>query len=309
MNVGARTSRLRTPSHGTRAGSSTAPTRSPRSRVTRTGTRELRPRWQSRSRMPVARRPDCASRMGSTRRQGTTVADWSGLNNTAGAVGTTWTSGRFGGAAAFDGVSDRIDVPVLGTFYNSAFTLEAWVREVDGQARTSGVIGFVGPRSSGGVMIWVDHANGHYHLALAGNPANFLDSGRTPTVAASGSTSRRPTTAPPPASTSAGSKSRAGRSRVRSGARTRGVFGAYNADAFRLLRRSDRQRPCSTTGLTQRQPADRTRHGVANPSARRSPPTGDRRRRRRTAQREVNAGTTTDRTGFNEPMKASTITT
>ena len=29
----------------------------------------------------------------------------------------------------FDGVSDRIDLPALGTFYTTGFTYEAWVRK------------------------------------------------------------------------------------------------------------------------------------------------------------------------------------
>ena len=38
-------------------------------------------------------------------------------------------TGRNGGALSFDGVDDNVALGSLGTFYNSAFTLEAWVRK------------------------------------------------------------------------------------------------------------------------------------------------------------------------------------
>ena len=42
---------------------------------------------------------------------GSTAADGSGHGNTATVAGATWTTGRFGGALAFDGVNDHVVVP------------------------------------------------------------------------------------------------------------------------------------------------------------------------------------------------------
>ncbi len=97
------------------------------------------------------------------------------LNGTT--VGTTWVPGRFANAASFDGTAGRIDVPALGTFYNTAFTFEAWVRK-QGTKKDVTVVGAwdgaVGP------MIWVDHVNGRYNLTLGSGPSTYLDSGQTP---------------------------------------------------------------------------------------------------------------------------------
>ena len=62
---------------------------------------------------------------------GTTAADGSGNGNNGTLVnGTTWsTSAKFGGAANFDGVNDRIDVPDSASLdLTTGMTLEAWVR-------------------------------------------------------------------------------------------------------------------------------------------------------------------------------------
>jgi chitodextrinase len=109
---------------------------------------------------------------------GTLATDSSGNNLTATTVGTTWTSGQFGGAASFDGVSDRVDVPALGTFYTSGFTYEAWVRKQTSKKD----VAVLGSWNGNGPMIWVDHIAGHYYLTLGGSMSSYLDSGRTPTV-------------------------------------------------------------------------------------------------------------------------------
>ena len=232
---------------------------------------------------------------------GTAVADWSGANNTATAVGTTWTSGRFGNAASFDGVSDRIDVPALGTFYNTAFTLEAWVRKSTNKKDVA-VLGSW--TTSGGPMIWIDHANGRYHLALSGNPSDYLDSGRTPTigqwehVAATYDGNDRPLLR------------RRGRGREqdvhRRGRQLEHVAARrLQRNALRLLRRTDGQRARLRPGAHRGRDRDST-----------WPPASSARRSRRSVTATtpangaagVNAGTTPT-ARFNEPMKASTITT
>ena len=109
---------------------------------------------------------------------GTLATDASGNNLTATTVGSTWTTGQFGGAASFDGVNDRIDVPALGTFYTTGFTYEAWVRK---QTSLKDVA-VLGSWNGNGPMIWVDHIAGRYYLTLGGSMSTYLDSGRTPTV-------------------------------------------------------------------------------------------------------------------------------
>jgi chitodextrinase len=113
---------------------------------------------------------------------GTAVADWSGNGNNGTASGSTWTAGQFGNAASLDGVNDRINLPGLGTFYNTAFTLEAWVRKT-GAKKDVMVLGSSVASQGGGPMIWVDHVDGRYYLTLGtGGFATYLDSGRAPTV-------------------------------------------------------------------------------------------------------------------------------
>ena len=73
-------------------------------------------------------------------------------------------SGKTGSAVSLDGIDDRVDLPALGTFYNTAFTLEAWVWK-SGSRTDVAVVGAWDP-GSGGPMIWVDHINGHYMLTL-----------------------------------------------------------------------------------------------------------------------------------------------
>ena len=113
---------------------------------------------------------------------GTTAADWSGASQNGTTVGTTWTAGTYGNAAAFDGVSDRIDLPALGLFYKTGFTYEAWVRKSTAKKDVT-LLGSWTGAGSGGPMIWVDHLSGRYHLTFgSASLADYLDSGRTPTV-------------------------------------------------------------------------------------------------------------------------------
>src|SRR5439155_17421681 len=92
----------------------------------------------------------------------------------------TWTSsGHFGSAVSFNGLSGEVDPPALGTFYKTGFTLEAWVNK----QTTKTDVGVVGSwTGSGGAMIWVDHVSGHYRLTLGSTFGNYLDSGRGPLV-------------------------------------------------------------------------------------------------------------------------------
>ena len=113
---------------------------------------------------------------------GSAAADWSGNGNNGTTSGTTWTTGVYGNAASFDGTSDRINLPALGTFYNAGFTYEAWVRKSSSKKDVM-VLGTWVAAQSGGPMIWIDHAAGRYYLTLGGGSiGTYLDSGRSPTV-------------------------------------------------------------------------------------------------------------------------------
>ena len=107
---------------------------------------------------------------------GTAVSDASGNGNTGTIAGSTWTTGRYGGALSFDGIDDHVALGGLGTFYNSGFTLEGWVQK-QGPARDVAVLG---TWAGSGPMLWVDHLAGRYHLTLGGSMSSYLDSGATP---------------------------------------------------------------------------------------------------------------------------------
>ena len=115
---------------------------------------------------------------------GTTAVDSSGNHKTATlAGGAGWsTSGRYGGAVTLNGTTSEVDPPALGTFYKTAFTLEAWVLKQSTKVDVGVVGAWVGGQG-GGAMIWVDHAGRSVPpRARARASANYVDSGRTPTV-------------------------------------------------------------------------------------------------------------------------------
>ena len=95
---------------------------------------------------------------------GTTTADVSGNGHPGTISGASWTNdGRYGGALSFDGTDDRVDLGSLGTFYQSGFTMEAWVKKASVTKKDVAVLGtFTG--AGAGPMIWVDHLEGHYRL-------------------------------------------------------------------------------------------------------------------------------------------------
>ena len=114
---------------------------------------------------------------------GTTALDVSGNGHPGTLVGATWTtSGRYGGALSFDGTSGRVDLGSLGTFYQSGFTLEAWVKKATDTKKDVAVVGtWTGPAA--GPMIWVDHVEGRYRLTTGQGLESYLDSGETPVAA------------------------------------------------------------------------------------------------------------------------------
>jgi hypothetical protein len=113
---------------------------------------------------------------------GSQLADASGNGHTGTISGGTWVPGRFGNALSFDGTSAFVDLGSLGTFYQSGFTLEAWVKK-SGTKKDAAVVGTWTSEGGGGPMMWVDHIAGDYELTL-GNVAlsGYLDSGTTPSV-------------------------------------------------------------------------------------------------------------------------------
>jgi hypothetical protein len=111
---------------------------------------------------------------------GTTTADVSGNGHPGTISGASWTNdGRYGGALSFDGTDDHVALGSLGTFYQSGFTLEAWVKKATDTKKDVAVLGsFTG--AGAGPMIWVDHLAGHYRLTAGLSLDNYLDSGQSP---------------------------------------------------------------------------------------------------------------------------------
>ena len=94
---------------------------------------------------------------------GSVLTDASGNGHDGTISGATWTGGHDGGALSFNGTNASVDLGSLGTFYQSGFTLEAWVQK----ATTKNDVGVLGSWTrSGGPMLWIDHLAGHYQLTL-----------------------------------------------------------------------------------------------------------------------------------------------
>ena len=96
---------------------------------------------------------------------GPTAADVSGNGHPGTLTGASWTnSGRYGGALSFDGTDDSVDLGSLGTFYQSGFTMEAWVKKASDTKKDVAVLGsFTG--GGAGPMISVSYT----HLTLPTN--------------------------------------------------------------------------------------------------------------------------------------------
>ncbi|HET9665868.1 MAG TPA: LamG-like jellyroll fold domain-containing protein, partial [Desertimonas sp.] len=107
---------------------------------------------------------------------GVSAVDASGNGRTGSVAGATWSTGRYGGALSFDGTNDYVSLPGLGTFYNAAFTLEAWVQK----ATVKNDVGIVGTWAGNGPMLWIDHLATRYQLTLGGSLSSYLDSGVNP---------------------------------------------------------------------------------------------------------------------------------
>ena len=108
------------------------------------------------------------------------VDDASGNGHLGTISGATWTTGHFGGALSFNGTNASVLLDGLGTFYQSGFTLEAWVQKQSASRNDVGVLGSW-TSSGGGPMLWVDHVATRYQLTLGNNGlASYLDSGHNP---------------------------------------------------------------------------------------------------------------------------------
>jgi hypothetical protein len=111
---------------------------------------------------------------------GSTLADSSGNGKVGTIANATWTTGKFGSALSFNGTSSRVDLPALGTFYKTGFTLEAWVKK--STAKLDVGIAGTWDYPAGGSMLWVDHIAGHYYETLGTGLSNYVDSGQSPTA-------------------------------------------------------------------------------------------------------------------------------
>ena len=106
---------------------------------------------------------------------GSVLTDASGNGHDGTISGATWAGGHDGGALSFNGSSASVDLGALGTFYQSGFTLEAWLQKATTK-KDVGVLGTWTP--SGGPMIWIDHIVGDYQLTLGASGLQYyLDSG------------------------------------------------------------------------------------------------------------------------------------
>src|SRR3954451_22405748 len=110
---------------------------------------------------------------------GTTLGDATGNGRTGTIVGATWTTGKFGSALNFNGTSSRVDLPALGTFYKTGFTLEGWVRKSTAK-KDVGIVGAWDYTTNGGPMLWVAHVAGHYYETLSTGLSSYVDSTQTP---------------------------------------------------------------------------------------------------------------------------------
>src|SRR3954453_7536539 len=93
---------------------------------------------------------------------GATLGNQSGNGHDGTVVGASWTPGKFGSALNFNGTRSRVDIPQLGTFCKSGFTLEAWVNKA-GTKKDVGILG-TWDNPAGGPMLWVDHIAGHNYV-------------------------------------------------------------------------------------------------------------------------------------------------
>ena len=71
---------------------------------------------------------------------GTVLHDASGNGHDGTISGATWAGGHDGGALSFNGSNASVDLGRLGTFYQSGFTLEAWVQKA-GTKKDVGILG------------------------------------------------------------------------------------------------------------------------------------------------------------------------
>jgi hypothetical protein len=108
--------------------------------------------------------------------------DASGAGHIGNISGATWVGGRHGMALSFNGTDASVDLGALGTFYQSGFTLEAWVKKTTATKNDVTVVGSWTP--SGGPMLWVDHIATRYQLVMNVGLANYLDSGTNPVAGA-----------------------------------------------------------------------------------------------------------------------------
>jgi hypothetical protein len=109
---------------------------------------------------------------------GGTLGDQSGNDHDGTVVSASWTAGKYGSALNFNGTSSRVDLPQLGTFYKTGFTLEAWVNKA-GAKKDVGILG-TWDYPGGGPMLWVDHIQGHNYVTASTGLGSYLDSGQAP---------------------------------------------------------------------------------------------------------------------------------
>ena len=126
----------------------------------------------------MARTPGLVAAYAFDEGSGSAANDASGNGKDGTISGASWVTGHTGGALSFDGTDDHVALGSLGTFYNSGFTLEAWVRKTT----TKKDVAVVGTWAGSGPMLWIDHVAGHHYATLGGSLSSYLDSGQSPLV-------------------------------------------------------------------------------------------------------------------------------
>ena len=92
---------------------------------------------------------------------GTVATDLSGNGHPGTIQNAVRTSGHSGGALSFNGNNAYVDLPALGTFYKTGFTMEAWVKKDTANKGDAAVVGTWTGSGGGGPMLWFDYSNSH----------------------------------------------------------------------------------------------------------------------------------------------------
>ena len=105
---------------------------------------------------------------------GTSAADFTGHGHTGTLSGGGWDLGHHLYGFNFGtGANGKCAIGAVGTFYKTAFTLEAWIRK-DSAQKGSPIVGSWASGSGGGPLLWIDDTNEVLSLALTNSSTNYV---------------------------------------------------------------------------------------------------------------------------------------